>query len=222
MPISKENGSALAKKMIEQQNVENVPPPTQQVRLDRSPHPYHRRQFSPSDSITRFGKTLASRHSSTTKNPLNEERHSRARLADASNEQLSMPVTSSDSGTEADDERGGVLRGLPAPPMKRKCSSPLLLPRNTDDERQKLCLEHNSSHEGSRSVPCLGDEEDRKFRNKITRRRRVEYLRRLVEIVLLGCVGFIACGKRHEAFSQLASRGILSFCRRAMCYVDGL
>lgn len=208
--------------MIEQQNEENVPPPTPQVRLDRSPHPYHRRQLSPSGSITKSGKTLTSRHPPTKKYPLYEETHSRERLADASNQQLSMPVTSSDSGTEADDERSGVLRGLPAPPMKRKCSSPLLLPRTTDDERQKLCLEHNSKHEGSRSAPCLGDEEDRKLRHKITRRRRVECLRRLVEIILLGCVGFIACGKRHEAFSHLPSRGMLSFCRRAMRFVDGL
>lgn len=214
MPSIKEDGNAPVKKMIEQHNEENIPPPSPPVRLDRSPHPYHRRQLSPSGSITRSGKTIANHRLQTTTIVPDERRRFKDRLADASNQKQSMPLTSSDSGTEADDESGGVLRGLPAPPMKRKSSSPLLMPRNIDDERQKLCLEHNSKHVGGRSAPCLGDEEDRKNRNKYTRRRRAEYLRRLVEIILLGSVGFIACRKRNEAFLQSLSRGMWSPHRR--------
>lgn len=221
MPISREDGNAPVRKMIEQHNEENNPPPAQQVRLNRSPHPYHRRQLSPSGSITRSGKTLASHRLQTATTFPYEQKNAKERLAYASNQKLSMPVTSSDSGTEADDESGGVLRGLPAPPIKRKCSSPLLTPRNIDDERRKLCMEHDSKREGSRSAPCLGDEEDRKIRNKNTRRRRAEYLRRLVEIILLGCVGLIACGKRHEAFLHLLSRGMLDSRRKTMCHLDG-
>ena len=221
MPSAKEDGNAPVRKMIEQHQEENITPPSPQVRLDRSPHPYHRRQLSPSDSITRSGKPIASHRLQTTTIAPDEWRTFQDRLADTSNQKPSMLVTSSDSGTEADDESGGVLRGLPAPPIKRKCSSPLLLPRNTDDERQKLCLEHNPKHVGSRSAPCLGDEEERKIRNKYTRRRRAELLRRLVEIILLGSVGFIACRKSNKAFLQSLSRGMWSPRRRMICHLDG-
>lgn len=220
MPVSRKDGNAPVRNMNEQQNEENIPPSSPPVRLDRSPHPYHRRQLSPPGSITRSGKPLASHRRQTTIISPYEERNYRERLADASNQKPSMPVTSSDSGTEADDESGGVLRGLPAPPIKRKYSSPLLMPRHTDDERQKLCLEHQPKHEGSQSVPCLGDEEDKKIRNKYTRRRRTEYLRRLVEIILLGGVGFIACRKRHEAFLHSLSRGMWSPRRWMMRHLD--
>lgn len=221
MPISKGNGNATVRKMIEQENEENIPPPTQPVRLDRSPHPYHRRRLSPSGSMTRSDKTLAGHHLQTATTSPYEQRHSKERLADAANQKLPMPVTSSDSGTEADDERGVVLRGLPAPPIKRKGSSPLFMPRNADDEHKKTCLDHNAQQEGSPSAPRLGDEEDRKIQNKFTRRRRVEYLRRLLEITLLSGVGFIACKESLGAFLHTLSRGMLSSSRRAICHVDG-
>lgn len=207
-------------KMIDRNDEENIPPPIRPVRLERSPHPYHRRQQSPPGFITQSDKTLGGHHLQTATISPYGQRHAPERLADASNQKTSMPVTSSDSGTEADDESGGVLRGLPAPPMKRKGSSPILMPRTTEDERRKLCLEHNAKYQGSRSTPCLGDEEDGKVRDKVTRRRRTEYLRRLVEIVLLGSVGFIACGKRHEEFLHRLSRGMLNSGQRATYQVN--
>lgn len=222
MPISREDRNAPVRKMIEQANEENTTPPTSQVRFDRSPHPYHRRQLSPSGSITRSGKTLASHHLQTTTAFPNEQRHSEQGLADASSQKPSKPATSSDSGTEADDESGGVLRGLPAPPIKRKGSSPLLTPRNTDDGRRKLYLEYSARHEGNRSAPGLTDEEERRIRNKLNYRRRVEFLRRLVEITLLGGVGFIACGKRHEEVLHLLGRGMLSSYQHQCAILTGI
>ena len=221
MPICRENGNATVRKMIEQGNEENIPPSTRQVQLDRSPHPYHRRQLSPSGSITRSCKTLADHGPQTGATFPYEKRHWNERLADASNQNLSIPVTSSDSGTEADDESGSVLRGLPAPPIKRKGSSPFPAPKVTDNERNKLLLEQNAKHEGSRSVLRLGDEEDRKSRNSFICRRGAEYSRRLLEITLLAGVGFIACGKSHEAFLHTLSSGMLDLSRRAICHVDG-
>lgn len=221
MLVSTENGDATVRKVIEQDNKENVPPLTPPVRLDRSPHPYHRRQPSPFGSRTRSGQTLNSHHPQSTKTPLDGQGHSEERLLDANSEKPWKPATSSDSGTEADDESGGLLRGLPAPPIKRKSSSPLLMPRHMDDERRRFGLEHEARHEGRRPILSLRDEENRKIHDKFARRRRAEYLQRLSETILLASVGFIACGKNHELFSRTLSRGVLSSSRRAMRHPDG-
>lgn len=221
MPASTENGDISVRKTIEQENKENIPPPTPRVRLDRSPHPYHRSQPSPSGSETKSGRTFVGHYIQPATISPYERRQCKERLPDANNQKPPTTATSSDSGTEADDESGGVLRALPAPPIRRKGSSPFLMPRNMDDERRKPCLEHKAKHEGSRSAPSLGDEGDRKIRDKFTRRRRAEYLRRLSETILLGSVGLIACGKRHELFLRTLSRGVLSSNRRAICHPDG-
>lgn len=211
MSVNIKDGVVTVTKEIEEDDKENISPttPRAQLRWDRSPHPYHRRQSSHTNSRIRSGQSLNSNHSQL-KTVLPDQRgHSRDRLLEANHVPLRRTVSSSDSGTEADDE-GGVLRGLPAPPMKRKSSSPLLTPRTMEDESRKLCLEHNTKQEGNRLIFDLGDEDTRKIRNKFTRRRRMEYLRRLLETVLLLSVGFIACGKRHEHFSHMLKRGVLS------------
>src|SRR3954451_14065609 len=62
--------------------------------FNRSPHPYHRSQRIGSHTPSEYGDHL---------HPLSYSRSSR---------------TPSDSGTEADDESTGILRGLPAPPLR--------------------------------------------------------------------------------------------------------
>ena len=68
------------------------------VRLSRSPHPYHRRGSN----------TLSTR----------PDVHPPS-LPSTSGSSVTRPTTSSsDSGTEADDEKGSIARGLPAPPFR--------------------------------------------------------------------------------------------------------
>lgn len=217
---SMENGDATDKKGIEQDSKENVPLITSRVRLDRSPHPYHRRQPSSFGSRTRSSQTHASHHLRSIKPPPCGPGHSKESLLDAKSEKSWKQATSGDSGTEADDESGGVLRGLPAPLIKRRSSSPVLMPRHMDDERRRF-WQHEAKHQGRRPVLSLRDEENREICDKFARRRRAEYLRRLSETILLGSVGFISCGKNHELFSRTLSRGVLSSGRRAMRHPDG-
>ena len=220
MIASMENGDATVRKGIEQDSKENVPLLTSAVRLDRSPHPYHRRQPNCFGSRTESSQTLTSHHLRAIKPPLHGPGHSKESPLDAKSGRSWKQVTSSDSGTEADDESGGVLRGLPAPPTKRRSSSPVLMPRHMDDERRRF-WQHEAKHQGHRPILSLRDEENRKIRDKFARRRRAEYLRRLSETILLGSVGFISCGKKHEPLLRTLSRGVLSSGRRAMRHPDG-
>jgi hypothetical protein len=221
MPRGTEHRKVALRKGTEEENKENLPPRNQEVRLSRSPHPYHRCQPSPSDPIIRSSNTFADHHlSSVTLSPY-ERKIAEDVLRDTNNEKPWKSATSSDSGTEADDERGGVLRGLPAPPMRRKGSSPLLTPKNIDDKRRQSCRDHKSKHGGSRLIPSSSDEERSKIRDKFTRRRRAERLRRLSETILLCSVGMISCGNGHRSFSHSLRRGVLSSSRRGMCHPDG-
>lgn len=113
-------------------------------------------------------------------------------------------TTSSDSGTEADDESGPFLKGLPAPPPKLRkglkdgttigTPSPLLTPSYLDEERQKEALEARFKRRTS------SDEKTTRIREKFTKRRRAELIRRTTETTLFLSVGCIA------------SRELLSMC----------
>ena len=173
--------------------------PLQTHRLSRSPHPYHRRQsecvgheqwnggkISPNLKIlentdTRYEKLTSTREYTPRR--------------------VKLPVSPSDSGTEADDESGLVLQSLPAPPLRwhkglkgqdREGSpSPLLTPSYLDDENQGLELERQLSRYADYQSSASIDDEKRKIREKFTKRRRAELLRRLSETILLGIVGYI-------------------------------
>lgn len=137
--------SATARKFLG--GDENVPPGAG-LRLSRSPHPYHRSGLSVLDSLHKPRGTAASQEcfqvarSATQPIWKNEEGFS-----DSAVSRAWKASSSSDSGTEADDESGGILRGLPAPPTRQwkglkdpeddVKSSPLATPTSLNDNQRR-------------------------------------------------------------------------------------
>lgn len=146
--------------------------------LTRSPHPYHRSRLLGSRTPSEQGDLLQI--------PTYYSKSSR---------------TASDSGTEADDESTGILRGLPAPPVRPRkglrvggngvVDSDAWLPtlqRWPSFVRQTARGSRRSSEE---EVEGRTDERQQ-FRYK----RRVEVLRRLLETALLLSVGAVVLLQR--------------------------
>ena len=187
-------------KISETHESENLEP-LQTQRLSRSPHPYHRRQIECAGHLQWNGgeinlpnlKTLESTDGGFEKLTVTREKTQR---------RVKRPTSPSDSGTEADDESGFVLQSLPAPPLRwhkglkgqdgEGSASPLLTPSYLDDERQGLELERQLSRHADYQSSASVNDGKRIIREKFTRRRRAELLRRLSETVLLGIVGYIA------------------------------
>ncbi|MCJ1266236.1 hypothetical protein MMC22_006119 [Lobaria immixta] len=193
--------------------------PARGLRLSRSPHPYNRR-YSPGnhqDHISSSQKpsnpNAGQRTRHLTASPLKENAYKGEHYDDTDNWKRRRSSTSpSDSATEADDESGGVLRGLPAPPLRLRKGikdtrgpgiwSPLLTPNFLDENERKLSMERQSRSHDSLQSPPLTDEERSRIQVKFTRKRRAEILRRLSETVLLGSVGCIACGRESESLCR--------------------
>jgi len=127
------------------------------------------------------------------------------------------PTSPSDSGTEADDESGVVLKGLPAPPIRwRKglreneglgTESPLLTPSYLDDDERRLFIERQLQGTPTLQDSAVRDEEVLRIRQKFTRRRRAELLRRTSETILLGVVGYVACGTDSMRLQKVMTSG---------------
>ena len=120
----------------------------------------------------------------------------------------------SDSGTEADDERGrSSLLGLPAPPIRPRkglkglngsgAESPLLTPSYLDAESRRLDSKVPKKRRGSLQSQSCTDEETTKLRQKFNQKRRAELIRRISEIVLMGAIGFITCSRDSGWFLRL-------------------
>ena len=186
-------------KTSETYEYENLEPLPRQ-RLSRSPHPYHRRQSESVGHSQWNGskidlpnlKTLESTDGGYEKLITRENTPRRGK----------GPASPSDSGTEADDESGLLLQSLPAPPLRwhkglkgqsgEGSASPLLTPSYLDDESQGLELERQLSRHADYQNSVSINDGRRRIREKFTRRRRAELLRRLSETILLGIVGYIA------------------------------
>lgn len=116
-----------------------------------------------------------------------------------------VSTTPSDTGSEADDESGPLLRSLPAPPLRLRkglknesaigTPSPLLTPSYLDDEKRKETFEASFKRRASLQSHTSTDEGTLTIRDKFRRRRRAELIRRLTETLLLLSFGFIACWK---------------------------
>ena len=168
-------------------------------RLSRSPHPYYRRRGHSHN--VQGGSRNATRSRLASVINSDDDRAASYRNGHISNDLINSRSTS-DSGTDADDESGLILKSLPAPPIKSRkgfigqdghgTSSPLLTPSYLDDEDRRLALERQlrRSHSDLQSVST--DDETRKVREKFTRRRRAEFLRRISETLLFGFVGYFA------------------------------
>ncbi|KAJ6152865.1 hypothetical protein N7497_007184 [Penicillium chrysogenum] len=166
--------------------------------FNRSPHPYHRSRRLGSCTPSEQGDRL---------HPLSSySRSSR---------------TTSDSGTEADDESTGILRGLPAPPLRPRkgLRSGGVGPTDLNDwlpslqpwpsfVRPMLRTSRRSSEEEL-------EEEAFEERLRFRRQRRVEVLRRLLEVALLLSVGGVVLyqdGARslaREWRKEIAAHGLV-------------
>ncbi|OJJ40886.1 hypothetical protein ASPWEDRAFT_101356 [Aspergillus wentii DTO 134E9] len=139
-------------------------------RFSRSPHPYHRK-----GSKLREPQPQSADHGDRSQPP-------------------HWSKTSSDSGTEADDESTGILKGLPAPPLRPRKGlradwggvedvGPWFAGLPWPSLGRSISRSpRRSSGEGSES-------ETIEAREKLERRRRIEVLRRLLETALLLSVG---------------------------------
>ena len=152
--------------------------------VSRSPHPYHRR-----------GPSLATPEFGDDHNALSSELDSSRRPT---------PKLSSESGTEADDEGGHSLKSLPAPPLRASKGlrnvdrgrgvEPTPLPTPGLEEDRQLSGPFGSSvaasFDGSKENV---ESERRQIREKYTKRRRAEIIRRLTEVGLFCSVGSVVC-----------------------------
>ncbi|KAI9840872.1 MAG: hypothetical protein M1837_001251 [Sclerophora amabilis] len=136
----------------------------------------------------------------------------------------------SDSGTEADDESYGVLRGLPAPPTRQSKGlkdargsggleafpSPLLTPAFLSETDRKFSLDFGAASRrgggggvgggsGARGKPLETEEEIRAAAARFRKRRRRELVRRAVEVLLVLAVGGLTLRQKHV---WAASRGL--------------
>ncbi|EXJ79020.1 hypothetical protein A1O3_08521 [Capronia epimyces CBS 606.96] len=154
--------------------------------LSRTPQPYHRR----GDSLAR-SRTGPSNHESEATNG------------------YAVPVTSrsesSESGTEADDEKGPLLKGLPAPPLRLRkglrgnspagltpAASPLSTPPAFADAHEFRFFQPR--HRGAKKAP-EGERQVNDFEAYKSRKRR-EIVRRCTETSLLCGIGAIVWSSR--------------------------
>ncbi|KAJ5500033.1 YjgF/Yer057p/UK114 family [Penicillium expansum] len=126
--------------------------------------------------------------------------------------------TTSDSGTEADDESTGILRGLPAPPLHPR-KGLRSGPTDLDDWLPSLqpwpSFVRPNLRTSRRSSEEELEEEAFEERLRFRRQRRVEVLRRLLEAALLLSVGGVVLyqdGARSLAWEwrkELAAHGLV-------------
>lgn len=174
--------------------------------LSRSPRPYSKQQ---SDVLQDSRNTAACLRNvlvsrTVTDSSLNPERIGHTYFDADHRKRRKGSSSPSDSGTEADDERGrSSLLGLPAPPIRPRkglkgpsgsgTDSPLLTPSYLDAESRKLDSKAQSKRWGSLHGQISTNEETVRLRQKFKQRRRAELVRRVSETILMGAIGFIAC-----------------------------
>ncbi|KAL1861136.1 hypothetical protein Plec18167_002838 [Paecilomyces lecythidis] len=142
----------------------------------RSPHPYHRKSRT-----LRGSESPSAEHDG---------------IYDHASTYGRTPRTSSDSGTEADDESTGVLKGLPAPPLRPRKG--LRAGTNSEEDSRLWFFTSYRDLSGRRSrsrSSRLSSSEDQETEaaeeKETTRKTRVEVLRRVSETALLLSVGYI-------------------------------
>lgn len=140
--------------------------------LSRSPHPYHRSQRLGSRTPSEQGDLLrpASYYSKSSRTP-------------------------SESGTEADDESTGILRGLPAPPIRPRKGLRSGAAGGVDSDTWLPTLQPWTTFvrpTGRASRRSSEDELGKAAEEQhLNRRKRVEILRRSLETALLLSVGAV-------------------------------
>lgn len=189
-------------------NADGDNPLNRASKFSRSPHPYSKERSDAlqddGNAAKRLGNTLVS--PAETDSSLKFEKNEHTYFDADHRKRRKFSPSSSDSGTEADDERGpGSLLGLPAPPIRPRkglrgpnglgTESPLLTPTYLDAESRRLDSKaQKKCWKGSQSQSCT-DEETTKRIQKFNQKRRAELIRRVSETVLMGGIGFIACSR---------------------------
>jgi hypothetical protein len=103
--------------------------------------------------------------------------------------------TSSDSGTEADDESTSLLKGLPPPPLRsRKGARPV---GDNDFWLPKLQRWRSTSRSSRRSSVGDNEADILELESKIRAKRRVEIIRRAFEAALLLFVGGVILAQEN-------------------------
>ena len=178
-------------------------------RLARSPHPY---AFLRSEVLNGTQKTpdYCEPQSVRAHTPHNDTRSVRDRASKPfsdtdSRKRRKDSTTPSDSGTEADDEGGPLLKSLPAPPPRLRkglkdeansgTTSPLLTPSYLDDEKRRKILEAQFKRGLQLQSHVSSDKETLKIRDKFVKKRRAELIRRTTETILFLSVGCLASRK---------------------------
>ena len=202
---------------------ENVAP-DQLRRFSRSPHPYHRQQSEihshteHSRQYTRAGSQWSTLSPTQVSGGGETEQQSVTRLGVGFGIRHTGSKSPSDSGTEADDEGNGILKGLPAPPQRARkglreaggllldTSTPYssLTPSCLDGNRRTVSPVDSKGQRSSAQGRHDTSEEAVKARDIFTRRRKAEIIRRSAEVLLLGIVGYIIYS--GVGVSQAASR----------------
>lgn len=189
--------------------------PEKGLRLSRSPHPYHQRY---SGGQQNEGGLSEPDYFQVTASPSEKERDE-ASYFDTKHKRGRSWSSTSDSGTEADDESGsgGMLRGLPAPPLRLRkgikdsrvlgTCSPLLTPSYLDEPDHRFPYNQIPKRPEDQQRLLSDDEESVKIMEKFTRRRRAELLRRITETLVLGSVGCIAWTRLSESSFRVWKRG---------------
>lgn len=196
--------------------------PGQGLRLSRSPHPYHKnfsrgQQCELADPKSSSSTTAADPRATRSTAGSRENEHDGGTYFDTDRKRRRSLSSLSESGTEADDESGGMLRGLPAPPLRLRkglkksqtigTTSPLITPTYLDENDRNDFLAHPTKRLRKLQCPPPTDAEMLRIREKYTRRRRAELLRRVTETVLLGSVGCITWAKGPESLFGVWKRG---------------
>ncbi|KAK2760449.1 hypothetical protein FQN53_007928 [Emmonsiellopsis sp. PD_33] len=150
-------------------NIPLPPKPTPDDKLNRqlsrSPHPYHRRgsrTLPPASNPPLIESGESSTHYTPPWKP--------------------SPKTSSDSGTEADDESIGLLKVLPAPQNR---SRPGGKGAGTAGDRSWAAFRRSRSNASRRDSSDPTDADEAGIRRRAVRRTRIEVLRRVSETVLV-------------------------------------
>lgn len=184
-------------------------------RWGRSPHPYRRRKETIPDRTFISERPGNQDSTISPRTRINDEETSTSKSDAVSRWQ--NKTSPSESGTEADDESGVVLKGLPAPPIRwrkglrdaegKEESSPLLTPSYLDDDEKRLAIERQFRRLSNAQSPLLTDEETLKIRDKFIQRRRAELLRRISETVIVSFVGYVACYNSVELLGSTWTLG---------------
>lgn len=159
----------------------------------RSPNPYHRRKSDLLEPTSRVS-------------PLQALHTKRSNNGRGSNVSGSRRASASESGTEADDESGALIKALPAPPYRprkglRSASStagepltPSLAPLRLEDDLITFSDLGVPKSPLQKYIPEIKHEEPTPEKARAGKRRRGEVIRRVSEVTFLGLLGVLVLG----------------------------